>query len=73
VEHLEAAVAALAEEAGADLVVVLVEVGVPALLQLSAQVANFFAGRGGFGGAASFGPPDQVFGMRDSSISFAHC
>lgn len=55
----------MAEEAGADLAVVLVEVGVLALLQLPAQVANFFAGRGGFGGQASFGPPDQVFGMRN--------
>lgn len=33
--------------------------------------ANLPAGRGGFGGgAASFGPPDQVYGMRASATRF---
>jgi hypothetical protein len=37
-----------------------------ALLQeLCEALANSCAGRGGFGGASSFGPPDQVFGMRN--------
>lgn len=63
----------MAGEAGADLAVVLVEVGVLAQQQLSTLVANMLAGRGGFGGAASFGPPDQVFGMRNQMGVFAPC
>ena len=69
-EHLEEAVAVLAVAAEVDSVVVLVEVGVLAL-QLSVLEVNFFPGRGGFGGAASFGPPDQVFGMRNTLGVFA--
>lgn len=64
-----AAVAALAE-AGVE--VLPVEVGVLAL-RLSVLAANFFPGRGGFGGGASFGPPDQVFGMRNIAGLFAQC
>lgn len=67
VEHLEEAVAASAAAAGADLVAAPVEVCGSAL-QLSVREANFFPGRGGFGGSASFGPPDQVFGMRNPSM-----
>ena len=33
--------------------------------------ANFFPGRGGFGGERSFGPPDQVFGRRNQPDVFA--
>lgn len=51
----------MAEEGAA---VLPVEVGVRALQALYLAANFIFSGRGGFGGGASFGPPDQVFGMR---------